>query len=153
MRLTKKDRLALVGKVWLFERCSARELDLLQRAATEVEVPAGKVLASQGEIGREFVVIVDGKADVTRGGTLIAVLGTGSFFGEMSLLDHLPRTATVTTTEPTRVLVLTAAAFNTVVETMPSVDRKMLLILAQRLRDIEAKFVPLDERMAQPEIA
>jgi CRP/FNR family transcriptional regulator, cyclic AMP receptor protein len=144
MHLTKKDRVELFGSVWLFERCSRRELDVLQRAATELDVEAGRSLATQGELGREFIVIVSGKAEVTRDGTHVADLGAGSFFGEMSLLDHEPRAATVTTTEPTHVLVMSANGFDTVVTTMPSVDRKMLTVLAQRLRDIEEKYVPGD---------
>ncbi|MGO9876591.1 MAG: Crp/Fnr family transcriptional regulator [Acidimicrobiia bacterium] len=142
----------LLRRVWLFEQCSQRELDVLQSATTEIEVPTGKPLTRQGEHGREFVVIVEGKAVVTRDATEIAVLGPGSFFGEMSLLDGKPRTATVTTTERTRVLVLTTAAFNGVVTTMPSVDRKMLIVLAGRLRDIETKYVPADARDARSEI-
>lgn len=152
MRITKKHRVDLLRSVWLFEQCSQRELDLLQSAATDLEVPAGKLLTTQGEYGREFVVIVEGKAVVTRDGTEIAVLGPGSFFGEMSLLDGQPRTATVTTTERTRVLVLTTPAFNGVVATMPSVDRKMLIVLAGRLRDIETKYVPADERQTRSDI-
>jgi len=143
----------LLRGVWLFEQCSLRELDLIQRATTEVEVPTGKPLTRQGELGREFVVIVEGNAVVTRDGTEIASLGPGSFFGEMSLLDGKPRTATVTTTERTRILVLTTADFNSVVSSIPSVDRKMLIVLAGRLRDIEAKYVPADERNTHPEIA
>jgi CRP/FNR family cyclic AMP-dependent transcriptional regulator len=153
MRITKKRRLDLLAGVWLFEACSRRELDVLQLAATEADVPAGKPLTTEGEMGREFVVIVEGKARVTRQGVEIAVLGPGSFFGEMSLLDGKPRTATVTTLEPTKVLVLTTAGFNGVVATMPSVDRKMLTVLSGRLREIEAKFVPAHERRSQVDIA
>jgi CRP/FNR family cyclic AMP-dependent transcriptional regulator len=153
MRVTKKRRLELLGDVWLFERCSGRELDVLQGAATEVHLPAGRILASQGERGQQFIVIVDGKAEVTRDGTEIAVLGPGSFFGEMSLLDGEPRTATVTTLEPTRVLALTSAAFKKVVTTMPSVNHKMLTVLTARLRDIETKYVPARERTAPSDLA
>jgi CRP/FNR family cyclic AMP-dependent transcriptional regulator len=153
MRVSKKRRLDLLGSVWLFERCSRRELDVLSSAATALQVPAGRTLAKQGELGREFVVIVDGKAQVTRNGTEIGVVGPGSFFGEMSLLDGKPRTATVTTLEPTHVLVMTAAAFNSVVATMPSVDRKMLMVLTDRLREIEAKYVPTHERSTHADIA
>ena len=99
MRVSKKRGRELLGKVWLFERCSNRELDLLQDAATEMEFPAGKALTTQGETGRHFMVIVEGEAEVSRDGTQIALLGPGSFFGEMSLLDGQPRTATVTTRE------------------------------------------------------
>jgi CRP-like cAMP-binding protein len=153
MHITKKRRVDLIGNVWLFERCSQRELDVLQSAATALQVPAGRVLAEQGELGREFVVIVDGKASVTRDGTEIAVLGGGSFFGEMSLLDGRPRSATVTTLEPTQILVLTSGGFRNVVNTMPSVDRKMLAVLAERLRDIETKYVPAHERNTRSDIA
>jgi CRP/FNR family transcriptional regulator, cyclic AMP receptor protein len=153
MRMTKKHRQDLLANVWLFEQCSRRELDVLQGAATDVDCPAGRVLAQQGEPGREFIVIVDGKAEVTRDGTHIAVLGSGSFFGEMSLLEGKPRTATVTALEPTRLLVLTVPAFNGVVASMPSVDRKMLIVLAGRLREIESKYVPVDERSMRVEIA
>ncbi len=153
MRVSKKRGRDLLGKVWLFERCSNRELDLLQDAATEMEFPTGKALTTQGEIGRHFMVIVEGTAEVTRDGTQIARLGPGSFFGEMSLLDGQPRTATVTTLEPTRVLMLTTAAFTGALATMPSVDRKMLIVLAARLRDIEARYVPVNERRTNADLA
>ncbi len=152
MHVSKKRQLELLGDVWLFEQCSKRELALILSQATNVLSPAGQCLARQGAVGREFVVIVDGKAAVTRDDTEIAVLGPGSFFGEMSLLEGKPRTATVTTLEPTRVLVLTAVAFASVVATMPSVDRKMLAVLAARLRDLETKYVPVNDRRADAAI-
>ena len=153
MRVSKKRGRDLLGNVWLFERCSNRELDLLQSAATEMEFPVGKELTTQGEIGRHFMVIVEGEAEVTRDGTKIAVLGPGSFFGEMSLLDGQPRTATVTTLEPTRVLMLTTGAFTGALAEMPSVDRKMLTVLAARLRDIEVRYVPVNERSTNTDLA
>jgi CRP/FNR family transcriptional regulator, cyclic AMP receptor protein len=137
MHIRKQQRVDLMRNIWLFERCNRHELDALQRAATEVDVSVGRTLTRQGDVGREFFIIVAGKAEVTRNGNRIAVLGPGSFFGEMSLLDKRPRTATVTTTEPTRVLVMNVRSFDAVVASMPSVDRKMLVVLAGRLRDIE----------------
>jgi CRP/FNR family transcriptional regulator, cyclic AMP receptor protein len=148
MPFTKKHRREVLGKVWLFELCSRRELDSLESAATEMQFPTGKQLTTQGELGRHFMVIVEGEAEVSRDGTRIAALGPGSFFGEMSLLDGQPRTATVTTLEPTRVLMLTNATFNGVLATMPSVNSKMLTVLAARLREVEAKYVPTSERRA-----
>jgi CRP/FNR family cyclic AMP-dependent transcriptional regulator len=141
MKVTKKRRLELLGSVWLFEQCSNKELGMLESAATEMELTAGKILTQQGEIGRHFVVIVEGEVEVTRDGTRIATLGPGSFFGEMSLLDGKPRTATATTVAPTYVLMLTTDAFNEVLATMPSVDRKLLSVLASRLREIEERYV------------
>ena len=141
MHLRKADRISLLGDVWLFERCTRSELDALQRVATMLDVPARKVLAEQGETGREFFTLVSGSAEVTRGRTQVGVLGPGSFFGEMSLLERKPRTATVTTLEPTTVLVLAARDFDAVVKTMPSVDRKMLIALSERLRDLEIRYL------------
>src|SRR5579862_6396015 len=148
MQVTKKRRLELLRSVWLFEGCSQRELNVLESAATEMELPAGKILTKQGELGRHFVVIVEGEVEVIRDGTRIAVLGPSSFFGEMSLLDGQPRTATATTLTPARVLMLTTDDFDQVLATMPSVDRKLLAVLAARLRDIEARYVPANERGA-----
>jgi CRP/FNR family cyclic AMP-dependent transcriptional regulator len=146
MQVTKKRRLELLGSVWLFEQCSRKELHVLESAATEMELQAGKILTQQGELGRHFVVIVEGEVAVVRDGTQIAVLGPGSFFGEMSLLDGQPRTATVTTLGATHVLMLTTAAFNEVLTTMPSVDRKLLTVLAARLREVEDRYMPASER-------
>ena len=141
MHVTKKRRLELLGSVWLFEHCTRKELNVLQDATSEMELQAGKILTQQGELGRHFVVIVDGEVEVIRDGKQIAVLGPGSFFGEMSLLDGQPRTATVTTLGPTHVLMLTTDAFNEVLATMPSVDRKLLTVLAQRLREVEEQYM------------
>lgn len=152
-RLTKHQRSGLLRNVWLFEQCTNREIAELDQATTEVEVPEGRILARQGDRGAEFVVIVDGKAEVTRDRTVIAMLGPGDFFGEMSLLDNQPRAATVKTTEPTRLLVMTIVAFKYVLSTMPSVDRKMLTVMAQRLRDIEQRYVPLAEHKSSAQIA
>jgi CRP-like cAMP-binding protein len=111
------------------------------------------VLAAQGQTGSEFFVIVSGKAEARRSDVPIGVLGPGMFFGEMSLLEHLPRVATVTTTEPTTVLVLTAKAFDKLVESMPSVDRKMLTVMADRIRDLEERYVSAQARVVAKDIA
>jgi CRP-like cAMP-binding protein len=148
VRLRKQDSIDLLGKVWLFERCSQRELESLRLIATPLEVPAGKVLAKQGDVGREFMIVVEGSAEAVRDGTTVGVLGPGSFCGEMSLLDQKPRSATVTTLEPTTLLVISAPDFNSMVATVPSVDRRMLEVLAERLRDVEDRFVPAEERLA-----
>ena len=150
--MKKDDRIELIRGVWLFERCTNKELDALASLATPLDLPAGKVLARQGQQGDEFFVIVSGKAEATRQGVTIGTLGAGSFFGEMSLLERLPRVATVTTSEPTTVLVLTATAFDKLVASMPSVDRKMLIVLANRLRDIESRYVPADARVISTDI-
>src|SRR5258708_20824664 len=91
----KNSQIELLRNVWLFERCTNTELGRVAAGATRIIVPAGKVLAGEGATGREFFVIVEGKAEVTRNGATVDVLGPGSFFGEMALLDRQPRAASV----------------------------------------------------------
>jgi len=143
----RDSRIALLRGVWLFERCNRRELGLLARTATAVRAPAGKVLAREGDIGREFFVLVGGTVEATRNGVRIATLTTGDFFGEMALLDREPRAATVTAVEDTDLLVLTCRQFLSVLETMPSVDRKIITVLAKRLREIEDRFLPEEQHI------
>jgi CRP-like cAMP-binding protein len=150
----KRDRrIELLRNVWLFERCTNKELDALAKLATPVDLPAGRQLATQGEHGQEFFVIVSGTVTARRENVTIATLGPGSFFGEMALLERQPRVATVTTTEPTSVLVLTSKAFEELVTSMPSVDRKMLMVLANRLREVEDRYVPAEARVTSTNIA
>ena len=144
--MKRNAQIELLRKVWLFERCSKKELEAIARVATPLDMPAGKVLTEQGSPGYEFFVIVSGKAKATREDVAIGTLGPGSFFGEMSLLEDLPRVATITTTEPTTVLVVHARDFNHLVSEMPSVDRKMLVVLARRLRELEDRYVPAADR-------
>jgi len=142
--MRQNPQVELLRKVWLFERCSRAELTSVVSVATTMQAPVGKVLAREGDLGREFFVLISGAAAVTRNGVGVGVLGPGEFFGEMALLDRQPRAATVTTSEPCEVLVLTARAFSGLIDTMPSVDRKMLAVLAGRLRDMEDRFLPAE---------
>src|SRR3954447_11288242 len=98
MPLRRKGRNAkveLLQGVFLFSACSGRELTRIASLADEIAVPEGRGLIRQGQPGREFCVIVDGKARVSARGRKARTLGPGSGFGEMSLLDQGPRTATV----------------------------------------------------------
>lgn len=148
----KKDSKAkLLRGVWLFERCSRAEVALLASTTSEFRVPAGKVLAREGDLGRKFFVIASGSVEASRNGVRLGTLGAGTFFGEMALLDRQVRAATITATEPCDVLVLTTREFLRVVETMPSVDRKIITVLAGRLRDIEDRFLPAERYLPTDE--
>jgi CRP-like cAMP-binding protein len=149
MKAENRDRIRLLGNMWLFERCDERELDSLVTLVQRLEYSTGKVLAREGEPGREFFVIVSGKAEATRNGALIATFGPGSFFGEMAILEHQPRVATVTIVEPTEVLAMTTAAFEAVTRSMPSVTTKMLTACAGRIRDLETRFLPVGDQVTR----
>jgi CRP-like cAMP-binding protein len=84
----------LLRGVPLFSHCSNKELIELSSLTTTLRMPAGKVVVRQGEPGKEFIVIVEGKATVSIDDQAVATLGPGDFFGEIALLDGGPRTAT-----------------------------------------------------------
>ena len=136
-RMGKDAKVRLLAEVGLFSACSKSELAKIAKLADEIEVPRGKVLTREGESGWEFFVVADGTAKATRGGRRLATFGPGAFFGEMSLLDEGPRSATVEAETDMQVLVLTSRGFFTLVDDMPSVARKVLAAMAQRLRDSE----------------
>jgi CRP-like cAMP-binding protein len=97
------------------------------------------VLVEEGTIGREFFLIVTGTAKVVRDGRKVATLGPGSHFGELALLDRRPRTASVVSEDAMDVLVLDQRHFNGLLESVPSIARKLLAALATRLREADAK--------------
>ena len=139
-RVTSDERINLLRGVWLFERCTRKELAALARMATPLTVEQGRVLATEGTVGEEFVVVVEGVASATVRTEELAQIGPGSFFGELALLDGGPRTATVRAQTPMLVLVLSRSDFDSLVDrAIPSVGRRMLITLAERLRDVDAR--------------
>lgn len=128
----------MLSAVPLFSTCSDKELRAVASIGTPVRVEEGRTLVREGARGLEFFLIRSGGATCTIGGKTVARYGPGDFFGDMSLLDQGPRTATVTTTEPTEVLVVDAREFGGILADAPSITRKMLVTLARRLRETEA---------------
>ncbi len=119
----------------LFAGLSRKELAQLARVSEDLEVEAGKVLCTEGEIGHEFFVIVDGKVKIARKGRRIATRGGGDFVGEIAILEEMPRTATVTAETPLRLFVLTSKDFRHLLDENPNVERKVLRALARRLAE------------------
>jgi CRP/FNR family transcriptional regulator, cyclic AMP receptor protein len=136
-RRSKDAKLKLLGNVRLFSACNKRELSRIAALADEVEEPKGKVIVRQGDPGRECFVIVEGKAKATMRGKASATLGPGSFFGEMSLLDQGPRSATVTAETDIRLLVLGSREFSALINEVPIVSVRIMRGLAERLRNAE----------------
>jgi CRP-like cAMP-binding protein len=118
----------------LFRLCSDRELREVARLSCEAEIPAGRVICRQGEVGRQAFVIVDGQAAVDIDGISVGVIGPGGIAGEMALLDNGPRVATVTALTPMTVLVLSPPEFTELLSVAPSAARRMLIHLGSRLR-------------------
>lgn len=128
---TKVDALA---KAPLFAALSRQELGDLAKATEDLEVDEGKVLTREGDLGREFFVIVDGDVSVTQDGKEIRRLGAGDFFGEIALIyDNARRTATVTADSPLRFFVLTRQSFRSLLEHQPEIEEKVMAALEERL--------------------
>ncbi len=140
----RDEKVVVLRKVPLFSALSRRHLDVITRVADEVKLNAGKVLARQGERGLEFLLIVDGSARVERDGKLIARLTAGDFFGEMSLIDGRPRTATVIAETPIVLLVVHRRSFSYLLDTVPALQRKVLVTLCERLRKADADLASIN---------
>jgi CRP-like cAMP-binding protein len=133
--LRKNAKIELLKRVPLFERCSKRELGAIAALADELHLPTARDLTREGAGGFEFFVLVEGEADVTRQGRVVNELGPGDFIGEIALVTSRPRTATVRTRGPSRILVLTASAFRSLMHDVPSIQDKVLSALAARIPD------------------
>jgi CRP/FNR family cyclic AMP-dependent transcriptional regulator len=131
--LHKDAKIELLKRVPLFADCSRDELAKIAMLADELDLPSERELTSEGSTGKEFVVLVEGDADVIRDGSLIAGIGPGDFVGEIALVTGAPRTATVRTRGPSRVLVMSAQAFRTLLQDVPSIQTRILMAVAARL--------------------
>jgi CRP-like cAMP-binding protein len=128
-----------LASVPLFAACSRKDLQRIARASDEVQIPAGRTLMKQDDVGRECFVLVDGTVKVERNGRKVATLGPGAYFGELSLLDKGPRTATVTAESPITVLVLGPREFTAVLDEVPQLSHKLLTALAHQIRELDKK--------------
>ena len=126
-----------LAEVPLFSSCSKRDLQKIAKAADELAVEAGREVVTQGATGREAFVIVDGSATVKRNGRKVGTLSPGDAIGELALLDHGPRTATVTADTELTALVLSAREFAGIIEDVPGLAQKLLAQLAARVRELD----------------
>jgi len=135
VKLGKNSKIELMKNSPLFAHLSRKELAEVASLADEIDFPAGKVIIREGERGREFFVLVDGTAEVTRGGQRVATYSRGDFTGEVALVARIPRTATVTTTSDTRWLVVTDQALRGLLRKFPDMQLKVLQAVAERFGD------------------
>ncbi len=138
---SKRAYLDHLASVPMLADCSKRELGLIARVVDEIDVKAGRVLIEQGTIGKEAFVIVDGNAVVRRNGRKVAELGPGDHFGELALLVSNERNATVEAATEMRLLVLGQREFAGVMTEVPTLSRKILSALCDRVRELDKKAV------------
>jgi CRP-like cAMP-binding protein len=131
--LRKDAKMELLRRVTLFSGCSKRELGQIAMIADELDFPPGKTLLRQGSAGRQFFVVIEGRVQVEQDGKVLPERGGSEFFGEISLVSGWPCTATVTTEEPTRALVIGAPEFRALLDRSPAIQRRVLHSFSERL--------------------
>jgi CRP/FNR family transcriptional regulator, cyclic AMP receptor protein len=138
MPLAASTREDLISACPLFRGLDAQGLAAIAAAGVEVEFPAERVIARQGEIGTGLFVVAEGRVRVVRDGSLVTHLGPGEFFGELSVLDGGPRVAQVVAEVPTTCLALATWDAERVLRDEPGVALAVLRVLAGRLREATA---------------
>jgi CRP/FNR family transcriptional regulator, cyclic AMP receptor protein len=118
---------------------SKRQRSKLHDGSRIVQHPAGKAVAAEGQGALALHVVLNGTATVTVGGHEKRTLTIGDHFGEISLIDGKPRSATVTATEPLTTLAVPYQVFQSLLDEDPTCARGLLTILCARLREAEAR--------------
>ena len=140
---TQDAKVQALKRIPRFADLSRKELVEIARLADELEFPAGAVLAREGEIGREFFVVMDGEPEFTRKGATLPSSQPVEFFGEVALIGHTRRVATVKAKTPMRLFVLGEREFRQLLDGNPRIERKVLNALARRLLSlVEAERYP-----------
>jgi CRP/FNR family transcriptional regulator, cyclic AMP receptor protein len=133
-QVATNEAITMLAEVPIFSGLTKKELTAIANATKEVDHRQGAILAREGDTGVGFFLILDGVAEVKVGGHHVRDMSRGDFFGEISLLEGGPRTATVIAATEMRLLALTQWVFKRLVEQNPNIASKMLKIMAQRLR-------------------
>ncbi len=133
MSISRVERAALVRAVSVFEDVDPSDIDALAAIATEVEFPAGRTIARQGEVGNGLFVVAAGRVDVVRDGERLATLGPGQWFGELAVLARAPRMASCVAAEPTTCLAIAAWDAERLLLERPALALALLRTLASRM--------------------
>lgn len=133
--MANQENEARLRAVPLFASCTKRQLKEIGRVADEIRLPAGKVLAQQGEIGFDLMILVAGIAEVTRDGAVVGEVGSGHFIGEMAVLSERPRNATLTAKTEVDVLVLTRSGLDQLLDDIPGLAKQLLYEVVARIAD------------------
>lgn len=123
-----------LARVPLFGNCTRQEIEAITAVAQDSTFEPGQIIVTQGTPGQAFYLILSGRVEILRDGASLGGFGPGDFFGEMSLLDAAPRSATIRALEPTSCMMLSSWDFRSVLEKHPSIAIKLLEIFSRRLR-------------------
>jgi CRP-like cAMP-binding protein len=135
-----KEQIDLLYAVPLFSSCSHSELRAIAQLGTPVEAEKGALLTEDGQPGREFFLVLEGRASCRVHGKEVNRFGPGDYFGELALLHGGLRTADVVAATPMELLVLDIREFRSMLMTTPSIGVKMLAHLAERLTEADVQY-------------
>ncbi|GMU77669.1 MAG: hypothetical protein AMXMBFR46_04680 [Acidimicrobiia bacterium] len=124
-----------LARVPLFAGLDKKHLSQISSLVTQIEVGEGKELTREGEHGNEFIIILEGEAEVRVGGEVIATRGPGDYFGEIALVANRPRTATVVAMTPMKIEVIGRREFQTMLHDNPGIATELLGVAADRLAE------------------
>ena len=133
LRRKPSERADLLSEVQFFDGFSSEDLRRVVELSDEVELTAGNVLVDQGDPGTHCYVILEGNASVYVRGDHVATMHRGSMVGEMALVDHRPRTATVVADTDLDLLRFDSAAFAKLLEEMPKASERVMTLLRTRM--------------------
>ncbi len=138
----------LLRNIPLFHELGEAELATIDALSNDKTVPRGAIILNEGELGDSLFVIVAGRVKVFIGDEdgreiTLKILGPGDFFGEMSLIDKEPRSASVSAIELTTLKLLSYQAFSDCLARAPRIGTNVMVALAKRLRDADRKILSL----------
>lgn len=137
---SKKAFLDHLRNVPLFAGCTRKELERIAKSGDEITMTAGSLVVDQGQTGREAFVVLDGSVTVKRNNRKMTTLGPGAIVGELSLLDHGPRTATAVCETDCTLFVISQRHFLAVLDDVPTISHKLLSALSGRIRELDRQY-------------
>ncbi|HEY6316776.1 MAG TPA: cyclic nucleotide-binding domain-containing protein [Acidimicrobiia bacterium] len=126
-----------LATVPLFNGLSKKQLRAVSSLATRLDEAAGTQLTKEGQVGNEFIIVLEGEIEIRRGDEVVATRGAGSYVGEIALLDNRPRTATVVAKTPVVIEVIGRREFRTLLADAPELQQEIMNTMAQRLAELE----------------
>jgi len=133
MELTTEE---LLSRVPLFKNLSKKHLQRVSSLATRIDGPAGKVLTREGQTGHEFIVVLEGEVEIRHGDEIVTTRGAGDYMGEIALVDHRPRTATVIAKTPVKLEVIGQREFTTLLADEPEIAEAIKATSEERLAEL-----------------
>ena len=146
--MANEENKAFLRRVPLLQSLSEIELDQLAAGSVRKNFPKGRTIVSEGEPSQSLYILLSGRAKVQRSDSegkevILAVLGSGEFFGEMSLIDDAPRSASIITLESCDFMALNKDSFKSMLMQSPEVCMQIMRGLVKRLREADKKIVTL----------